>query len=204
MQWSPPPPPSVIVRANNSSPHVHVQQASLLDQIDGVFCTSITQTSVMTLIQSNLFTKSLDTISLSLITHMLGTVSPVSMQNVLVTTPCNLVMYVYIIAGCSGADGIALKRLECIKVLYSNCSDHVQSSLCVVLISIFCSLSRLAPEHVSSHNNLGTMLGLEEAEYHLREAVKHNPQHSRAHYNLGNLLRLGVHVQHTNMHTDVP
>jgi tetratricopeptide (TPR) repeat protein len=49
-------------------------------------------------------------------------------------------------------------------------------------------IPRLAPEHVSSHNNLGTMLGLEEAEYHLREAVKHNPQHSRAHYNLGNLL----------------
>lgn len=55
---------------------------------------------------------------------------------------------------------------------------------------------RLCPDHASSHNNLGTLLEGEEAEFHLRMAVLHNPQHSRAYYNLGNLLGWvrGVHV----------
>lgn len=47
----------------------------------------------------------------------------------------------------------------------------------------------LAPDHAVSHNNLGTLLGLEEGEHHFREAVKHNPQHYRAFFNLGSNLR---------------
>lgn len=47
----------------------------------------------------------------------------------------------------------------------------------------------LAPDHAVSHNNLGTLLGLEEGEHHFREAVKHNSQHYRAFFNLGSNLR---------------
>ncbi|CAI8030256.1 Protein O-mannosyl-transferase TMTC1, partial [Geodia barretti] len=49
---------------------------------------------------------------------------------------------------------------------------------------------RLAPDHASSHNNLGSLPGLDlhEAEFHFREAVRYNPTHYRALYNLGNNL----------------
>ncbi len=35
-----------------------------------------------------------------------------------------------------------------------------------------------------SHNNLGSLLSGQEAEFHFRQAVQHNPQHYKAAYNL--------------------
>ena len=43
---------------------------------------------------------------------------------------------------------------------------------------------KLAPDHAVSHNNLGTLLEGREAEFHFREAVRHNPLHYKAFYNL--------------------
>ncbi|XP_065840241.1 protein O-mannosyl-transferase TMTC1-like isoform X1 [Oscarella lobularis] len=49
---------------------------------------------------------------------------------------------------------------------------------------------KYAPEHASSNNNLGTLLGDNpEAEKHYLTAIQSNPQHSRAYFNLGNLYR---------------
>ena len=80
---------------------------------------------------------------------------------------------------------------------YGNDYIHAYTSMCVFLL--YCQSAvkvydgllpspRLCPDHASSHNNLGTLLEGEEAEFHLRMAVLHNPRHSRAYYNLGNLL----------------
>ena len=51
-----------------------------------------------------------------------------------------------------------------------------------------CILHRLCDSHASAHNNLGTLLSGSEAEYHFRQAIKHNPQHFKAFFNLGNNL----------------
>ena len=42
---------------------------------------------------------------------------------------------------------------------------------------------------------------VQEAEFHYREAVKHNPRHYRAFYNLGNLLLYATpHLDHVHTH----
>ena len=74
----------------------------------------------------------------------------------------------------------------CLLIMHATCSIYLQmyiNSDSMILIR-FCSTS-LAPDHAVSHNNLGTLLELEEVEFHFREAVHHNPQHHRAFYNLG-------------------
>ena len=62
-------------------------------------------------IQPNLFTKSFDTtsITLSTTTHMLGTVSLVSVQDVLITTTTCIIA-----AQNSRTIGVVVKRLDCV------------------------------------------------------------------------------------------
>lgn len=45
---------------------------------------------------------------------------------------------------------------------------------------------QLAPDHVSAHNNLGTLLdNNEEAMKHFYQAIKHDPYHANSYFNLG-------------------
>ncbi|XP_068742906.1 protein O-mannosyl-transferase TMTC1-like [Montipora capricornis] len=45
---------------------------------------------------------------------------------------------------------------------------------------------RLAPDHVSAHNNLGTLLDSnEEALEHFYQAIRHDPYHANSYFNLG-------------------
>jgi len=48
---------------------------------------------------------------------------------------------------------------------------------------------QLAPDHVSAHNNLGTLLeNNEEAMKHFSQAIKHDPYHANSYFNLGTRL----------------
>ena len=47
---------------------------------------------------------------------------------------------------------------------------------------------RLCSDHVSAHNNLGTLLTGSEAVHHFQMAIKYNPRHYKAFFNLGNTL----------------
>ncbi|KAL9982715.1 hypothetical protein ACROYT_G004793 [Oculina patagonica] len=48
---------------------------------------------------------------------------------------------------------------------------------------------QLAPDHVSAHNNLGTLLeNNEEAMKHFTQAIKHDPYHANSYFNLGTRL----------------